>query len=211
MAIRLAEAEEAMRAERQLLKERVLQIDQLTAEAEVSVRACLRVRVSACLRVCVFACLRVRVSAAHVWRAQCLDQSPRMVKLLLSLIARIAWHWPYFDCSSPSFFALFFSTRPHRSASTRRAPTPSAQSPPPPPPWPPLSPTPTTVAAQDPGSTRRRPPPGPDQLYRAPWGVIQVIQLIKCPHMARQGATAPVLSQATAVKAGIVEVGKART
>lgn len=37
MAVRLAEAEEAARAERQLLKERVLQIDQLTAEEEVRV------------------------------------------------------------------------------------------------------------------------------------------------------------------------------
>lgn len=35
MAVRLAKAEEAMRAEKQRLKERVLQIDQLTAEAEV--------------------------------------------------------------------------------------------------------------------------------------------------------------------------------
>lgn len=35
MAVRLAKAEEAMRAEKQRLKERVLQIDQLTAEQEV--------------------------------------------------------------------------------------------------------------------------------------------------------------------------------
>lgn len=36
MAVRLMQAGESMRAERQRLKERVLQIDQLTAEAEVS-------------------------------------------------------------------------------------------------------------------------------------------------------------------------------
>lgn len=36
MALHLAKAEEAQRAERQLLKERVLQIDQLAAEAEVN-------------------------------------------------------------------------------------------------------------------------------------------------------------------------------
>lgn len=35
MAVKLAKAEEAMRIEKQRLKERVLQIDQLTAEAEV--------------------------------------------------------------------------------------------------------------------------------------------------------------------------------
>lgn len=36
MAVKLAKSEEAMRIEKQRLKERVLQIDQLTAEAEVS-------------------------------------------------------------------------------------------------------------------------------------------------------------------------------
>jgi hypothetical protein len=35
MAVRLVQAEEANRAEKQRLKERVLQIDQLSAEAEV--------------------------------------------------------------------------------------------------------------------------------------------------------------------------------
>ncbi len=35
MAVRLAKAEETLRIEKQRLKERVLQIDQLTAEAEV--------------------------------------------------------------------------------------------------------------------------------------------------------------------------------
>ena len=41
MAVKLVKAEEAMRAERQLLKERVLQIEQLAAEAEVSADAVL--------------------------------------------------------------------------------------------------------------------------------------------------------------------------
>jgi hypothetical protein len=51
MAIRLAKAEEAMRAERQLLKERVLQIDQLTAEAEVSGDLTVRREIHAFVRV----------------------------------------------------------------------------------------------------------------------------------------------------------------
>jgi hypothetical protein len=40
MAVRLVQAEEANRAEKQRLKERVLQIDQLSAEAEVWALLC---------------------------------------------------------------------------------------------------------------------------------------------------------------------------
>jgi hypothetical protein len=118
MAIRLAKAEEAMRAERQLLKERVLQIDQLTAEAEVcvSMRACMGVLLARERMRCVYGVLfrsRTSLPACYV---SALDA------LFLTALLTIRLLCP-----------CFHSTRPRRSACMRRGPTLSGQSPPPPP------------------------------------------------------------------------------